>query len=220
MKTIKTTIYFADIRRLAPFERELAFLLWPERREKMRRFRRDEDRLRCLAGGLFIEGIAQGRRITYNQNGKPFLPGGPWFSLSHSGNFACIALSAASPVGIDLEIRREENLDTLARTAFHPVELAFYLKKPSPERFFDIWTAKESYVKMLGTGFSVETSLFCILPENMTLLAGGGKHPCFLRFNRLEGYSLTLCTAEPADVHITEAFFNPKEGVPVLPPRS
>jgi 4'-phosphopantetheinyl transferase len=208
------TIYFVDIRCLAPFERDLALFLRPKRLKKMRSYCQAEDRLRCLAGGLLMEGVAQGRELTYNKNGKPFLSGGPWFSLSHSGNFACFALSALSPVGIDLEIRREEEFEALARTACHPVVLAFFLKNPGIECFFNIWTAKESYAKMIGTGFSVEPSRFCILPENMVLLTK--KKPYFWSFNHLDGYSLTLCTAEPVDAHIYELFFDPQEGIPAL----
>jgi 4'-phosphopantetheinyl transferase len=208
------TIYYVDIRRLAPFERELAPLLGPERLEKTRSYRRAEDRLRCLAGGLLIEGAARGRRLAYNKNGKPFLPGGPWFNLSHSGDFACFALSATSPLGIDLEIRREEDLEALAKTAFHPAELAFFLKRPGTERFFAIWTAKESYAKMLGTGFSAEPSRFCVLPGNLALLTN--EKPYFQSFSHLDGYSLTLCAAEPADARITELFFDPKAGIPAL----
>jgi 4'-phosphopantetheinyl transferase len=208
------TIYSVDICRLAPFERDFIPLLRPERREKFWSYRRAEDRLRCLAGGLLLEGIARDRQLAYNENGKPFLPGGPWFSLSHSGNFACVALSATSPVGIDLEIRREEDLEALARTAFHPIELAFFLENPRIERFFAIWTAKESYAKMLGTGFSVEPARFCVLPGNMALLTK--EKPYFRSFSHIDGYSLTLCAAEPVDARIIELFFEPEEGLPAL----
>jgi 4'-phosphopantetheinyl transferase len=208
------TIYFTDIRRLAPFAGDIGPLLRPERREKARSYRVAEDRLRCLAGGFLIEGVARGREIVYNENGKPLLPGGPWFSLSHSGDFACLAVSAASPVGIDLEIRREEDFEALAKTAFHPAELAFFRQKPCMERFFAIWTAKESYAKMIGTGFSVEPSRFSVLPGNRVLLTGGKPH--FRSFSLINGYSLTLCAAEPIDVRADELVFDPKKGIPAL----
>jgi 4'-phosphopantetheinyl transferase len=208
------TIYFTDIRHLAPLERNLAPLLGHKRLEKAQSYRLAEDRLRSLAAGLLVESIARGREIVYNENGKPLLPGGPWFSLSHSGNFACLALSPTSPVGIDIEIRREEDFEALGKTAFHPAELDFFSKQPGIEIFFDIWTAKESYAKMIGTGFSVEPSRFCVLPGNMTLLTG--EKPFFRSFNLIDGYSLTLCAAEPIDICIDELVFDPKEGIPIL----
>jgi 4'-phosphopantetheinyl transferase len=214
VKIVLGAVYFTDIRRLAPLERELAPLLGPARLEKAHSYRHAADRLRCLAGGLLIEGVARGREIVYNENGKPLLPGGPWFSLSHSGNFACLAVSAASPVGIDLELWREEDFEALGRTAFHPAELAFFREKPGMERFFAIWTAKESYAKMIGTGFSVEPSCFCVLPENPVLLAGA--KPYFRSFSLINGYSLTLCSAEPAEARASEVVFDPKEGIPAF----
>jgi 4'-phosphopantetheinyl transferase len=208
------TVYFTDIRRLAPLERELVPLLRPERLEKARSYRLAADRLRCLAGGLLIEGVARGRELAYTEKGKPLLPGGPWLSLSHSGNFACLALSAASPVGIDIEIQREEDFEALGRTAFHPAELDFFLQKPEMERFFALWTAKESYAKMIGTGFLAEPSRFCVLPEAMVLLTG--EKPYFRSFDLLRGYSLTLCAAEPVDARISELVFDPQKGMPML----
>jgi 4'-phosphopantetheinyl transferase len=210
------TVYFTDIRRLAPCDWNLGAVLRPGRLEKARSYRLAEDRLRCLAGGLLIEGVAQGREIAYNEHGMPLLPGGPWFSLSHSGNFACLALSAASPVGIDLEIRREEDFEALGAAAFHPAELDFFLQRPGIELFFDIWTAKESYAKMLGTGFSVEPSRFCVLPGNMVLLTE--ERPCFRNFSLIKGYSLALCATEPIDAYIKEIVFDPKAGMPTLCP--
>jgi 4'-phosphopantetheinyl transferase len=210
------TIYFTDIHRLAPLERYLVPLLEPKRLEKARSYRLREDRLRSLAGGFLIEGIARGREIAYNENGKPLLPGGPWFSLSHSGNFACLALSPTSSVGIDIEIQREEDFEALGKTGFHPAELDFFSKKPGIELFFDIWTAKESYAKMIGTGFSMEPSRFCILPGYAFLFTG--EKPYFRSFSLISGYSLTICAAEPIDVCMNEVVFDPKEGIPVLWP--
>jgi 4'-phosphopantetheinyl transferase len=203
------TVFFVDIRRLAPFTGRLSPLLRKDRREKMSGYRNSDDRLRCLAGGLFMEYISRGREILYNETGKPFLPEGPYFNLSHSGHFVCLACSFTAPVGIDIEIRRRHDFAALGKTAFHPVERAFFLQQPTMERFFDIWTAKESYVKMLGAGFSVEPSDFCILPESMSLLSE--QKPLFHNFSHIEGYSSTLCTPEPIEAAVTtvdELFFD------------
>jgi 4'-phosphopantetheinyl transferase len=200
------TLYFTDIRRLAPLAGGLSRLLRPERLRKMQSYRNADDRLRCLAGGLLIERIAQGQEILYNENGKPFFPDGPYFSLSHSGHFVCLAVSSTAPVGLDIEIRREEDFVGMGKTAFHPVELAFLLQQPTADLFYYIWTAKESYAKMIGTGFSVEPSHFCVLPECMALVTE--QQPFFRSFSFIEGYSLTLCAAEPIQADVNELFFD------------
>jgi 4'-phosphopantetheinyl transferase len=177
----------------------------------MQGYRNADDRLRCFAGGLLIEYIAQGREILYNENGKPFFPGGPYFSLSHSGHFVCLAFSSTAPVGLDIEIRREEDFVGLGKTAFHPAELAFLLRQPTADIFYHIWTAKESYAKMIGTGFSVEPSQFCVLPESLALVTE--QQPFFQSFSFIDGYSLALCAAEPIQASAGELVFD----VPVSP---
>jgi 4'-phosphopantetheinyl transferase len=194
-----------DIRGLAPSFTRYASLLRPERREKMMSYRSAGDRLRCLAGGLLVDYIACGQEIRYTEYGKPFLPEGPHFSLSHSGNFACLAVSASSPVGIDIEKQRPEDFAALGKTAFHPAELASLQRESGEERFFDLWTRKESYVKMTGAGFSIEPSSFCVLPEEPVLPFPGT--PFFRNFNVIPGYSLALCAEEPVRPLIKRLFF-------------
>jgi len=72
-----------------------------------KRFARDA-MLELAAGGLLALMLRElGRRfdpqaLRVAGNGKPFLPGGPHFNLSHSGKFAMCAVST-SPVGCDIE---------------------------------------------------------------------------------------------------------------------
>jgi 4'-phosphopantetheinyl transferase len=214
------TIFFTGI---APLEQgfgQLAALLSPGRQQKIRSYLKFEDRLRCLAGGLLIDHIGRGKNILYNEYGKPFIPGGPHFNLSHSGDFACLAVSDSSPVGIDIEKQADEDYPALAQAAFHPAERAFFLLNPIAERFFALWTLKESYAKMLGAGFSMDPREFCILPRGKA----GNAATCmselpemfspendpglfFHRFNLVKGYSLSLCTAEPVQVTMKRLFF-------------
>ena len=65
----------------------------PERMEKAGRFRFERDRLLCVgAGFLLLEalGLRDESALRYGENGKPYLPGGPAFNLSHSGNSSSI----------------------------------------------------------------------------------------------------------------------------------
>jgi 4'-phosphopantetheinyl transferase len=182
------SIYCTDIRSLEEHEVRLAATLGRERREKMRQYRSRNDRLRCLAGGLLMERISEGREIRLNEHGKPFMPEGPYFNLSHSENFVCLAVSSDSPVGIDIEFLRDEDFQALARTAFHPEEREFFLRKPDAERFFMIWTLKESYMKMRGLGFSLDPRCFSVLSPNSGAFF-------FQNLHMISGYSLSLCTA-------------------------
>ena len=194
-------IYITDIRPLASHEEDLTLLLPPLRREKMREYLQPIDRLRCLAGGLLMEHITQGREVFYEEYGKPYLNEGPFFNLSHAGDYACLAVSETSPVGIDIELHRSEDFLSLGKTAFHADEIDFLEKEPTAERFYTIWTLKECYAKMFGTGFSIEPSSFCILPDNMRLPFE--REVFFKTFHIFEDYSLSVCAAEPIQAEIT-----------------
>ena len=73
----------------------------PERRARWQQFRRPEDRARSicadhLARTLLREAGAEEPAIRTGTNGKPYVPGGPAFNCSHSGNFVCCAVHGAA----------------------------------------------------------------------------------------------------------------------------
>ena len=96
---MKTRLFITDIRKIS-FDRvgELS----PERAERVQRCRRDDDKLRCIAGGLFMNKFLGGAKITVNEFGKPECDNGLCFNISHSGSYVLFALSD-SEVGCDIE---------------------------------------------------------------------------------------------------------------------
>ncbi len=86
-----------------------------------------------------------------NEYGKPYLPGGPQFSLSHTRGAVAAAIGTG-PVGVDLERVRPLKAK-LPQRVLSPSELAWFQDRGQrPEDFFTLWTLKESYYKYLGTG--------------------------------------------------------------------
>ena len=158
----------------------------PQRQMRADRYRKEEDRLRCLiADGLLRYAVGK-CTVETGPQGKPYLPEHPdiHFNLSHSGNWVVLAVGDHE-VGVDLE-RTDRNVDrtALAKRHFTPEELA------SGEDFFAIWTAKESYLKYLGVGLTEDLRGFCVLP---------GKEPEGVRFFSMmpdNSYCLTLCTTQ------------------------
>ncbi len=201
----KTHIYVTDIRQLPQTTEALASLLPPDRFQKMSSFRLQDDRLRCLAGWLLMTrflGENLQKRFRYDHYGKPFLSDGPCFNLSHSGCYTVLAISEV-PVGIDIEQQREEDCGSLARTAFHPDEQDWFFRMPTTRRFFDLWTLKESYLKLLGIGLSQEPNSFSLRhaldnrPDDTRYSARLSSDRPEMQFklygDTLPGYSLALC---------------------------
>ncbi|MDR0357695.1 MAG: 4'-phosphopantetheinyl transferase superfamily protein [Clostridiales Family XIII bacterium] len=109
-------------------------------------------------------------RLARNSHGKPYFDEPSLFdvhfSLSHSGRYWA-ALFHGTPVGCDIEDisasgRRgayaSERFERIAARVFSPDEREYVARSEGSvdvkERFFEIWTRKEAYMKYTGMGFS------------------------------------------------------------------
>ncbi|MBQ5350370.1 MAG: 4'-phosphopantetheinyl transferase superfamily protein [Oscillospiraceae bacterium] len=136
--------YLFDVNALTGREDEALARLSPGRREKARRLRRGPSRLLSLGAGLLIARFFPGKEPLIAPGGKPYIPGGPEFSLSHSGTLAVIAL-ADVPVGADAEKDRPVG-EAVRLRALTGAERA------DSRDFLFFWTRKEAALKCLGTG--------------------------------------------------------------------
>jgi 4'-phosphopantetheinyl transferase len=103
--------------------------------------------------------------IVPGRNGKPQLdPAAAHvdlrFNLSHSGDWALIALADGREVGVDIEQHsKRRDLDGLARRVLSDAELADWAGAATDdareELFFALWTRKEAYAKGIGEGLGV-----------------------------------------------------------------
>lgn len=156
---------------------------------------------RSLAAGLLLRAVfGESAEFETDAFGKPRLPGGLSFNLSHAGDHAVLA-TANGDVGVDIERRRDIDCMRIARRFFHPDEYAFLRAQADPAyAFFRIWTLKESYVKALGRGFGTAFSSFCVLPDDQSGAAFAGETPfCFRRYDdAFDGYCLSVCAKEDA----------------------
>lgn len=156
-----------DARRLAP-------LLSRAETERAERYRRSDDRSRFIIGrglsrsllGEKLAADAGSLSIEIGPSGKPFLAGGPCFSISHSGIWVAIALSNAD-VGIDIEERVA--LDHLPLSVLSQKEQERVLSAADPvDAFLAIWVAKEAVLKLEGRGLPGPTAGFTVpeLPDS------------------------------------------------------
>lgn len=201
----RTRVYYAD---LSPLKEEKllfrAYRLVPkERRERVDRLRRVEDRQRSLAAWLLLDkmlddcGVSD-RKVRYGEFGKPYTSGICW-NLSHSGErILCVA--SEREVGCDVE--RIKTLDLrIAERFFHALEYDELLQVSSPEAqralFYRMWTAKESYMKALGRGLSLPMNSFRVGLDPvgcMRLMQSEKEQQYFFReYDLGADYSCTVC---------------------------
>ena len=110
----------------------------PQARRALYERRVESARRESLAGlVLALEGLGRalgrpvrGSEIDFPPGGKPRLPGGPSFSVSHSGDVVAVALSRSDDPGLDVEVER-----------------------PGRDRArLERWTATEAVLKAPGLG--------------------------------------------------------------------
>lgn len=180
--------YKYDIRDLSETEYNKWFsLMNEEKQKKVNRFRFDDDKKRTVAGEMLARKVISewcnisAEEITFgkNEHGKPFVENfSVEFNISHSGDFVVCVIDD-KPIGIDIEQIRPVNLKIAKRIytkdeilylfGFNPSEEAFDTK-PDDEtliRFFKLWTAKEAYLKCIGTGIVDNLNTLSVEHENI-----------------------------------------------------
>lgn len=137
-----------------------------EKRQRMLGVRDPQYLAQVLAGDLLIRYLAVQHlnvsnstlRFQYNEGGKPFLeaPDSDFhFNLAHSGEWVVCAVDK-QPVGIDVQLMEPIDLN-LAKNVLAPHAYRYYLSLPHekrPDYFYDLWTLRESYLKLVGKGMS------------------------------------------------------------------
>ncbi len=142
----------------------------PARRARADSYRQSRDALRCLLGEALLrhalraagydERVAAHPLVATGAHGKPHVVGCPSFNynISHGGDWVVLAWDHR-PVGIDVEpLDEARDVRSLAARFFTPDEQAHIAAAPTHtaacNRFYALWTAKESYLKYTGDGLS------------------------------------------------------------------
>jgi len=154
------TIKYFNLKTLDSSQVDKLYSNCPEKfKQEVSRFRLEEDRLHRLIAREIVQSHFQNLDINLSidswlrsANGKPFLKKGPFFNISHSGNYVVVAFNQSAEIGIDIEHKIELDIEPL--TFFlHPTEIEFIKNATNKvEAFYYVWTRKEAYLKALGTG--------------------------------------------------------------------
>lgn len=120
------------------------------------------------------------------------------FNLSHtvdkaSGRFAAaVFLSDTDAVGVDVEfVHPIHNREAMMRRLFTDAERDYVLSSEREDAFFEIWCAKEAYLKWTGEGFSRPMSSVHVDVRGRTASSDAGT--CDLRWFCTE--DTVLCAA-------------------------
>ena len=209
------TYNISDIRSIDEV-RDLLDRISPERRDMIKKFRFENDKLRSLFAEVLLRYALReqyGLRsvtILKDQYGKPYLQDHPdiHFNLSHSGDWVVCAVGD-SRIGVDVERVEEIDEMPIADDYFAEVERT-YLNSISEmnrlDSFYKIWTLKECYTKYDGRGMGVplDSFAFVLKGERVDFYLEGVRNDT-LRFMALdldEKHKLALCVAADEEIDV------------------
>jgi 4'-phosphopantetheinyl transferase len=125
-----------------------------------------------LSKSLDVDGAIL--KIHKNEYGKPFLGDYPYihYNISHTKGVIVCAISDL-PVGVDIEMVKPFNRYIVKRCFTHN-ELDYIFdsidNEGQNERYAEIWTKKEAYVKWLGKGIAIPFESFDVTNKVASLI--------------------------------------------------
>ncbi|MBG0969485.1 4'-phosphopantetheinyl transferase superfamily protein [Bacillus sp. SRB3LM] len=187
------------------FHQLLKYVSW-NKREKINRFANIDDGKRSLLGEIVVRAFIKKRfnisneriKMGHNTYGKPHILGMPDFhyNISHSKDWIIVGISS-SLIGVDIEYMEPCNVQ-IAKRFFSKDEYQAIQKKKHEERiklFYELWTAKESYIKAIGKGLSVPLNSFSIQNLGRTLrLLNSTEHFYFKKYHIDDNYKCVVCS--------------------------
>lgn len=179
-----------------------------EARVRFARLIRGADVQRSLLGELLsryligskLKIISREIEFKVGPNGKPEFPENDTihFNISHSGQWVACAISPI-PVGVDVERIRSVK-PGLAERFFTGKEFNMLQDLPEEERiekFIELWTLKESFLKTIGRGLTRNLNSFSVEPNGKLFRISGDDSSSEYNLKLFEidtGYRLAVCS--------------------------
>jgi 4'-phosphopantetheinyl transferase len=170
------------------------------RQAVLARFRRQVDRERGVLGDVLtrtlvaaVAGIRPSAvRVEREASGRPTVAAvdGIHVSISHAGSWVASAVAQA-PIGIDVEAVRPVSRAVLGEAGGASLPVV------------DAWTAKEAYLKMVGTGLAIDPGAVRLARRNGWLEAAGPRERprgCVRILVPDRTHRLAVCTSDPPHV--------------------
>lgn len=139
--------------------------------------------------------------------GKPFFVNHPeiHFSISHSGEYWTCAFSKEE-VGLDLQIEEHRHrIEKISKRFFAPEEQE-YLEKCNYAEFYDVWAAKEAYLKYTGEGLAKGLGNHSVVRDGrlggVFLTGEKEKTVCLQKVDFQIGYHMWICMDPQGSIQI------------------
>jgi len=155
----------------------------------------------------YLGGSADSLKISRDANGRPYVAGATLdFNLSHSGDWALLAVASGTRVGVDVEhVRNDRDFRAIARRYFSDSEAQRIRDLVDDDvargEFYTLWTAKEAALKALGTGIANGLAQTTLSGENFVRLPDGSDM-LFRAFEVSPDYPAALASRSIQEFHL------------------
>lgn len=182
-------LYIADINCVKPGDINK---ISPERRKKAERYRFEDDKKRCILGGLLTRRFLGDTGIYLNKSGKPMAENGVCFNISHSGDYVLFAVDD-KPIGCDIEKLKVVPYERMGKVVFCENEMDKIKNSPDKQgEFFALWTKKEALLKCMGKGFHRPAKSVDVSGDRFF----DGEKCYFLKTVSFSDYVISACAAD------------------------
>lgn len=125
-----------------------------------------------LAGDLI-------KRIKTGKEGKPYIDGFSFFSVSHTGSIWAVLIDERE-CGLDIQLGRDCNMQAIADRVYasedrETLGLAMQQDRQAEDVFFRIWTRREALAKALGES-AIKSYLPPVLGDGVILCGESGEY--------------------------------------------
>lgn len=126
----------------------------------------------ALAGDLI-------KRIKTGKEGKPYIDGFSFFSVSHTGSIWAVIIDERE-CGLDIQLGRDCNMQAIADRVYaskdrETLGLAMQQDRQAEDVFFRIWTRREALAKALGES-AIKSDLPAVLGDQIILCGESGEY--------------------------------------------
>ena len=188
-------LYVIDIELAYRHKKTLLESVSEVQKTKALKFKNEPDQIRSLASSYLMNKLSK-EPLQFNDMGKPFYQNGPYFNVSHSGQYIVMAVSNKE-VGVDIEENNNKDMSALIRI-FNEAE-AKMIKEHAD--FYYLWCAKESLIKCIGSSVS-KIKEVPALPFNGVKSYKGQDYYCKTFIEDKHIISITRLGHEPFEVKI------------------
>ena len=146
MEIIK--LFIANIELGLSHRHSLLMSISEKQKEKALKFKNEKDQIRSMISSSLINSLSN-EEILFNEMGKPYYQNGPFFNVSHSGQFVIMAVSNKE-IGVDIEENNNSDMSPLIKI-FNEAEVKLIKEHAD---FYYLWCAKESLIKCMGSSIN------------------------------------------------------------------